>query len=252
MHIDWWTLGLQTINAVALIWILAHFLFRPVARIVAQRQEAVSKLLDDAASAKAGALAQQQSLASETAALAQQREQIIQTAMTEATALKTALEAAAHQDADKLRDAGYAQIAQAREDAATADADRASLFALDIAAGLLTRLPQDTRVTGFIQGLADALGQLSGTTRMQLADSGESLRLTSARALSAEELSACRTAFSKVLGKDLPVEVNVDPAVIAGLELEMSHGIVRNSFRDDLAHLKTALLAHDSLPVPLP
>jgi len=40
----------------------------------------------------------------------------------------------------------------------------------------------------------------------------------------------------------------VDPALIAGLELEAPHAIVRNSFRDDLAHLKTELLAHDHDP----
>ena len=26
MQIDWWTLGLQAVNALVLIWLLAHFL----------------------------------------------------------------------------------------------------------------------------------------------------------------------------------------------------------------------------------
>jgi hypothetical protein len=29
MKIDWWTLALQAVNAAVLIWLLAHFLFRP-------------------------------------------------------------------------------------------------------------------------------------------------------------------------------------------------------------------------------
>ena len=37
MHIDLWTLGLQTINVLVLVWLLARFLFRPVAAIVVQR-----------------------------------------------------------------------------------------------------------------------------------------------------------------------------------------------------------------------
>lgn len=40
MTIDWWTLGLQTVNVLVLVWILARFLFRPVARIIADRQAA--------------------------------------------------------------------------------------------------------------------------------------------------------------------------------------------------------------------
>jgi F-type H+-transporting ATPase subunit b len=30
MHLDPWTLALQTINVLVLVWLLAHFLFRPV------------------------------------------------------------------------------------------------------------------------------------------------------------------------------------------------------------------------------
>ncbi len=40
MRIDWSTLALQTINALVLIWLLARFLFRPVAGIIAERQKA--------------------------------------------------------------------------------------------------------------------------------------------------------------------------------------------------------------------
>ena len=40
MQIDWWTLGLQTVNALVLIWLLAHFLFRPVVDAITARQKA--------------------------------------------------------------------------------------------------------------------------------------------------------------------------------------------------------------------
>lgn len=51
MRIDWWTLALQTVNVLILIWILGRFFFRPVADIVTKRQEATDKLLSDAAAA---------------------------------------------------------------------------------------------------------------------------------------------------------------------------------------------------------
>ena len=40
MQIDWWTLGLQTVNALVLIWLLSRFLFRPIASILAEREVA--------------------------------------------------------------------------------------------------------------------------------------------------------------------------------------------------------------------
>ena len=52
MRIDWWTLALQTINVLILIWILARFFFRPVMDIVVKRQQETNKLLNDAADAR--------------------------------------------------------------------------------------------------------------------------------------------------------------------------------------------------------
>ena len=245
MNIDWWTLGLQTVNAAVLIWILAHFLFRPITRIVAERQDAVTLILGQAEHAKADAYALQKVLSDEVASTTQRRDQIVQAAVLEAATLKKTLEAAARADADKLHEACQAEIALARQEAAQADADRSSLLALDIAARLLAKLPQQILVTSFIPGLADRLAGLPDAARAQLTDSGEALHLTSARALDAEELAACRAAFAKALGKELPLEPHVDPALIAGLELEMPHGFVRHSFRDDLERLKSALLSHE-------
>jgi F-type H+-transporting ATPase subunit b len=42
------------------------------------------------------------------------------------------------------------------------------------------------------------------------------------------------------------VEVFVEPELIAGLELEAPHAIVRNSFRADLVRLKSELVHHDT------
>ena len=40
--------------------------------------------------------------------------------------------------------------------------------------------------------------------------------------------------------------VKVEPALIAGIELETPHAVVRNSFRADLVRLKSGLIHHDT------
>ena len=70
MSLDWWTLGLQTFNVVILVWLLARFLFKPVARIVAARQQEAGRLLDEAAASKAAAEGERQQAAQARAALA--------------------------------------------------------------------------------------------------------------------------------------------------------------------------------------
>ena len=34
MTIDWWTLGLQTVNVIALVWLLGRFFWRPLAGMI--------------------------------------------------------------------------------------------------------------------------------------------------------------------------------------------------------------------------
>ena len=52
MHIDWWTLALQTVNVLILIWILGRFFFRPVADLVTKRRDEATRLLSDADAAR--------------------------------------------------------------------------------------------------------------------------------------------------------------------------------------------------------
>ncbi|MGI4812598.1 MAG: F0F1 ATP synthase subunit B [Janthinobacterium lividum] len=246
MHIDGWTLGLQTVNALVLIWLLARYLFRPVAKIVAERQQAAAALLADAALAKAAALTAQKQAAADVARIAQQRGDLLAAAAAEAATLKTSIESAARAAADHTRAAAQTDIESARQTAATADADRASRLAVDIAAKLIDRLPQQARVAGFIDGLFAELAKLPAATRAELGRDGAAVRLIAPRALHEDELAACQSALARVLERDLPLVVSVDPALLAGLELEAPHAIVRNSFRADLAYLQTELLAHDT------
>lgn len=245
MHIDWWTLGLQAVNALVLVWLLAHFLFTPIVKIVGERQQAAAALLADAEAARRAALDARQQAEADAARVAQQRGKALDEAAAEAGALKTSLIAAAHAEAEQLRAAANAEITAARRDAAQADARRASLFALEVAARLLERLPPEARVAGFIDGLAAELAKLPGDLRASLGHAGAPLRLVAARALSTVEQDDCQRAISKALGHEAVLSLGVDPAVLAGLELEAPHAIVRNSLRADLSLLQAELLGRE-------
>ena len=86
MHLDPWTLALQTINVLVLVWLLAHFLFRPVAGIIAARRAATDTLMADAEAARAKA-------ATEASALAQQRQELANDGDRIAAAARAAAEA---------------------------------------------------------------------------------------------------------------------------------------------------------------
>jgi len=246
MQIDWWTLGLQALNAVVLIWLLAHFLFRPVADAIAARQKATDQLLADARAAKASAESERNEVAAEATHLVEHRGEALKAAEAEAAAEKAALIAAAHTEADKLRATAAAEAETARHSEALANEDRAARLAIDIAGKLLDRLPREARVAAFIDGIVKGLAELPEGTRASLGTEGAPIRLTAARAATAQEIDACRNALTEAVGHPVSLDVLVEPALIAGLELEAPHAIVRNSFRADLLRLKSALVHHDT------
>jgi F-type H+-transporting ATPase subunit b len=242
MRIDWWTLALQTINALVLIWLLAHFLFRPVAGIIAERQKATRALIADAGAAKLAAVQERDAAARETQQLLAARGEALKAVAIEAAAEKQALVRAAQADADAVRVAAASQAASARFDQDKLAAERASRLAVDIAARLLDRLPESVRVSGFIESLAAGIAQLPEPARAGLGVDGAAPILAAPRALSPQEQERCRTMLATCLKRDVPLDFEVDPQLIAGLELRSPHALVRNSFGAELARIKEALL----------
>jgi F-type H+-transporting ATPase subunit b len=48
MEIDWWTLALQTVNFLVVVWLLSRFLYRPVRRMIEAREAADRAAAEDA------------------------------------------------------------------------------------------------------------------------------------------------------------------------------------------------------------
>ena len=244
MRIDWWTLAFQTINVLVLIWLLSRLLFKPIAKIMADRQQAAARLLQDASAARDAARQDRDKAARESAAQDAQRLDRLSAVASEAERLKASLLAEAHAEADTLRKTAEAEVAAMKGDALRTNAERAGQFAVDIAARLLATLPPSTLVEGFIAPLADAVRALPTEDRTCLGRKGETLRMVVPRPLNDDELDRCRSALETAVGHEVSIETKVDPTLIAGLELIAPHLIVRNSFRHSLESLRSGLISH--------
>ena len=244
MRIDWWTLGLQTVNVLVLVWILSRFLFRPVVAIIDERRAAAAKILTDAEAAKEQAAAARDVAEADSAAIAAGRDAALRQAAAEAERERAAALAAARVEAAQLRAAAEAGIAGRASAEASAASDRAARLAVDIADKLLKRLPDAARVDGFIAGLAQALASLPAASRDGFGRAATA-RLIAARPLDEKEMKSCREAFAKALGRPVNFALSVDPHLVAGLELETPHAVVRNSFRSDLSRIVEELTRHD-------
>ncbi len=245
MRFDWWTFGLQTINVLVLVWLMSRFLFKPVASIIAARQAEASKVLDEVKAARAGVEAEKRQAAEAVAQIAGGRAAALRAAESEASAHKDALLAAARVEADRLREAAKREMAQERAEETAAGSDRASRLAVEIAARLMDRLPPDARISGFIDGLAAAVAALPAETCADMGRDGAPILVRAARRLEDAELQTLRERLRQALARDVEPVIIVDEKLIAGLEIETPHAVVRNSMRADLDRIERSLTEGD-------
>src|SRR5579863_9351542 len=80
MTINWWTLGIQAVNVVILVWLLGHFFWRPVAAMIEQRRAATRKVLAEAEAERSAASAALAQIERTRAGFASERLSILDTA----------------------------------------------------------------------------------------------------------------------------------------------------------------------------
>ena len=245
MSFDWSTLALQTINVAVLVWLLGRFFFKPVAGMIAARQEAARRLLADAESAKQAAESERDKASQARIALEAGRADAIRAIDAEVASERAALLEDARNEAVRLRAAAEADLAHeatSRQKAMQADAVELAASMTD---KLLARLPRDTRIASFVDGLTAAYAALPSTSRDDLARTGEPLTLCVPCEPTAAERAMVEDALSRVHGHDVRLDVVIEPGLIAGLELRGNHLVVSNNLRRDLDEIRESLAETD-------
>ncbi len=251
MRIDWWTLALQAVNVLILIWILARFFFRPIMDIITKRQEEARKLLaaaDHARQEAAGVRADADKARAKSAA---EQERLIAEARNAAKIEKQNLLAQTSEQIAKLRSEATAAIANDRLAAEAAIINRASELGIAIAQRLLSRFPHQNVFHTFVDEICREVRALSPEARESLASAAaaaHSIEIVTAAPLSGEEVQHVRTALKEALGIELPFAFRTDPAIIAGIELKSQNTVIRNSWRADLDRIQHELSRDTNVP----
>lgn len=250
MQIDWWTLALQAVNFLILIWLLSRLFYRPIVAIVAKRRDAAQKLLDDAKAERTQAEAEHAEIAQIREGFAAERQKILDGAHNEAEAARLALIAEARTDAAKLLSDAKAIAARAEDAAQRALAERAEALAIAIAEKLLTRLQPLDVTAAFLEGLCAKLDTLSPQSRTALRNGG-AIEIVTAAALPPDQKARVQESLAVHLGAKPSPTFRTDPALIAGFELMSRDIALRNSWREDLRRIREELggegLGHDAV-----
>ena len=239
MSIDWWTLGLQALNVLILIWLLQRFFWRPVAGMIEQRRAAAQTLLDDATAKRAAAEAALAEITQTRAGFTQEHEEILAAARAEAAAARNALLAEAGQEAEALKHAAQAAMAAEQSAAAQSWRDRASRLAVDIAARLAARLQGEAVQAAFLDSLLREIRALPDAARQSPA-----LDVFCGTEIPPAAQADLAAQITAALGTTPHLTFHTEPALIAGLELRGPHLSIKNSWRADLDRILQDL-THD-------
>lgn len=234
MGFDWITFAFQVVNVLILLAILRHFLFRPVARIIAERQAAIARTLDEAEKARAAAAKAEEDARAEAERTAAARHDALAKARAEAQAQAATILQAARDEVEKTKAAAREEARAEQRRAEAEQLARASALALDLAERLMQAMPEDRRIAGYAARLAEVLATLPEDRRRALFDS-EAPQLIAPRPLSDSEAAEVQAALAPYF--KTPPAVSIDPDLIAGLELRGRHGGIGNSLRHDLTRI---------------
>ena len=245
MTIDWWTLGIQSVNIVILIWLLGHFFWRPVAAMIEQRRVATREAFAQLEVQRTQISAALADIERTRAGFAGEREALLAAARKAAEQERAAILAKAAREAAALE--AEAKVAAAREVEATNQAwtERASRLAVAIAGRLVERLQGPGVQEAFLDGLLKAVRELPESARRAVTAPDVQLEAISATPIEPADQQQFSDKIGAALGRPARIDFKSDATLIAGFELTASHFTVGNSWRGDLARI-LADLVHDS------
>ncbi len=251
MPFDWWTLALQAINVLVLVWILGRFFFRPVAAIVAKRREKTERLLADAEAKRQQAERERAAAEAAHAQVAEERERLMAEAQKAAEAEKARLLSQSAEDLARQQEEASHNLARQQAEAEGKLIDRASDLSVEIAKRLLCRLPPDASFAAFLAGIERALHDLpsDGAAGFADADGDHPIEVVTAVPLDADQTAQVHAVLQSVGGSGVHVAFRTDPGLIAGIEVRARNTTIRNNWQADLARIREEL-AHDPNHLP--
>lgn len=223
MLIDWFTVVAQVVNFLILVWLLKHFLYRPILDAIDAREARIAAELADADAARAEALRERRAYQEKNEALEQQRTSRLAQATEEARVERQRLLEEARQAADDLlvkrrerldSDALLLQRAVRR---------RAQQEVLAIARQALTDLAGTSLEQRAVGVFIERLQAMPDPVREGLARSLEAaagpLLLRSAFELPAAQRTALQAALNRAFAAEVPLRFEIAPELVSGIEL---------------------------------
>jgi F-type H+-transporting ATPase subunit b len=255
MLIDWFTVGAQALNFLILVWLLQHFLYKPILAAIDAREKRIADQLADATAKQADAQKEHVEFDGKTKAFDEQRNALFTKATEEAKTEHDRLISEAKKEADTLR----------AEQAAALESDNARLSkeltrtaaaeVFEIARKTLGDLSTVSLEERIAEVFTRRLREMDAPARATM---GEAIKASSDPALirstfdqPTDQKAAIQNAINETFAADVHTRFETTPDGICGIELtaggqKISWTIAH--YLDLLNQNVTGLLSAQSVP----
>jgi len=238
LELNWSTFLLEIINFLVLVWILKHFLYQPVLDVIARRHKLIESQLTEAHQVQDEAESLKTQYEGRLADWEQERRQARDTLKQELDKERarqlSVLQATLEQEREKARVAQERQHAEQQRAIEHHALQQGAVFSsrlLEQASGpeLEARL-----LTLLLAGLSGLSEEQTSKLRQQWGEPPDSIEVSSAFTMSAEQRQQIETALHRVSGLAIPVSFTQDAELLAGLRIVIGAWVLAANVRDEL------------------
>ncbi len=245
MEIDWLTVAAQIVNFLVLVWLLQRFLYRPITKAMARREERIRARLSEAKAAREEVEAEAARLRERQRELEASREDVLREAEREAAALRTRLENDLRQEMEARRKTWEDRLEEDRQSFVARLQQRAGHQVIEIV-GRVLRDYAGSDFAGQVAGtFADRLGSLDQETRKKLvaaaARAEGPARVESSLVLTPGARGQITRAIHTQITPDIEVEYHEGADLLLGARLTIGEQTVEWSASRFLGRLETTL-----------
>jgi F-type H+-transporting ATPase subunit b len=245
VQIDWITVAAQIANFLVLVWLLQRFLYRPITRAMARREEEIEKRLAEAKEARKDAEDEAETLRGKQSDLEDEKDQILDDARQEAQSLRERLEEDIREDMEVRRETWRSHLEEERAGFASTLQRRAGHQVIAITEQMLHEYARADLAGELANGFIARLENLEDERRDKLSQaashSHDPAVVESSITLKSGVRGKITRAVHEVLKTDIDIDYRQNEDLVLGVRLTIGEQTLEWSAARHLKRLEGAL-----------
>ena len=238
MELDWVTFSLEIVNFLILIWILKHFLYKPVLKVIAQRQARINEILEQANAKQSEAEQLQSQYSNRLAEWEEEKKTARHKLDEEIDAMRTQrMQDLTEQLATERQKAEIIEQRKLEQQQTQVQINalyQGARFSSKLLSELASPELEKKLIELFIEQLQDLPEQQQHTIRSNIDPASSEIGVSSAYGLTQSSQQFLETTLTKLVGKEITLKYRQDPQLIAGLRVSIGAFMLQANLRDEL------------------